>query len=121
MVNDAAALNIDKMIVGTHLPETVGATSEASLGRVVLGVNFDQPPQVVGLSNGCMCCGHGHGGNKNDFSEAVAKLLEADAASPASWVDYLVVETSGVMDPTPLIATLDQRWGVMHKVRPLAV
>lgn len=65
-----------------------------------------------------MCC-HSHVHGKNDFSQAVAALLEADAASPASWLDYLVVETSGVMDPAPLIATLDQRWGVMHKVHLL--
>eukprot|EP00658_Telonema_sp_P-2_P064989 TRINITY_DN54344_c0_g1_i1.p1 TRINITY_DN54344_c0_g1~~TRINITY_DN54344_c0_g1_i1.p1 ORF type:complete len:416 (+),score=92.53 TRINITY_DN54344_c0_g1_i1:430-1677(+) len=62
-----------------------------------------------------MCCSHG--ASKDDFSLAVTKILEADSASSAAYLDYLVIETSGVSDPSPLVATLDQRWGSMHKVQ----
>ena len=47
---------------------------------------------------------------------ALRQLLQKDEASQGSWLDYLVVETSGVSDPAPLVAALDQKFGVMHKV-----
>jgi G3E family GTPase len=50
---------------------------------------------MVQLSNGCICCTINDG-----LVDAVYKVLERDEA-----VDYLVIETTGVADPLPIILT----------------
>jgi G3E family GTPase len=48
---------------------------------------------MVELENGCICCSI-----NNDFLDAVFRILDRS-------VDYLVVETSGVSDPLPVVLT----------------
>lgn len=50
---------------------------------------------MVQLSNGCICCTINDG-----LIDAVYKVLERDEP-----VDYLVIETTGVADPLPIILT----------------
>ncbi|MGK7924767.1 MAG: GTP-binding protein [Spirulina sp.] len=50
---------------------------------------------MIELSNGCICCTINEG-----LVEAVYNILERDPA-----VDYLIVETTGVADPLPIILT----------------
>jgi G3E family GTPase len=50
---------------------------------------------MVQLSNGCICCTI-----NEDLVEAVYKVLEREDR-----VDYLVIETTGVADPLPIILT----------------
>jgi len=50
---------------------------------------------MVQLSNGCICCTINDG-----LVEAIYKVLERDEP-----VDYLVIETTGVADPLPIILT----------------
>ncbi len=50
---------------------------------------------MVGLSNGCICCTINDG-----LVDAVYNVLERD--NP---VDYMVIETTGVADPLPIILT----------------
>jgi G3E family GTPase len=47
------------------------------------------------LENGCICCSI-----NNDFLDAIFRLLNRDRR-----LDYLVVETSGVSDPLPVVLT----------------
>ncbi len=56
-------------------------------------VSIDQ--DMVQLSNGCICCTI-----NEDLVEAVYKVLERKEK-----VDYLVIETTGVADPLPIIIT----------------
>jgi G3E family GTPase len=56
-------------------------------------VSIDE--DMVQLSNGCICCTINDG-----LVDAVYKVLERDEA-----VDYLVIETTGVADPLPIILT----------------
>ncbi len=51
---------------------------------------------MVQLSNGCICCTI-----NEDLVAAVFKMLTS-----AEKIDYLVIETSGVADPLPIVATL---------------
>lgn len=52
--------------------------------------------EIVELSNGCICC------DINDsFVNAVEKILERKAE-----VDYLLVETTGLADPAPVVNSL---------------
>lgn len=90
-VNDFAEVNIDAQIV-----------------RGTRGHG-----EVVELSNGCLCCSV-----SGEFKQAVWKLLQdADIGK----IDYLMVETSGITDPQRTIATLEQEYGKMYRVRLDAV
>jgi G3E family GTPase len=51
---------------------------------------------IVALGNGCICCSL-----NNDLVDAVARVLHRDQK-----IDYLVVESTGVADPLPIILTL---------------
>src|SRR5215470_2315903 len=50
---------------------------------------------MVELENGCICCSI-----NDDFLDAIFRILNRDRK-----VDYLVVETSGVSDPLPVVLT----------------
>ena len=50
---------------------------------------------MLELENGCICCSI-----NNDFLDAIFRLLNRDRR-----LDYLVVETSGVSDPLPVVLT----------------
>ena len=50
---------------------------------------------MVELSNGCICCSI-----NNDLIEAIRRVLDL-----ARKVDYLVVETTGLADPLPVVLT----------------
>ena len=90
-VNDFASVNID--------------------GQIVRGnVAHDS---VVELTNGCLCCSIA-----SEFKTAVWNLLQdADIGK----IDYLMIETSGVSDPLATIATLEQEYGRMYRIRLDAV
>ena len=90
-VNDFAAINIDSQIVKS---------------------NRDHD-SVVELTNGCLCCSI-----SGEFQSAVWSLLQdADIGK----IDYLMIETSGVTDPLATIATLEQEYGRMYRIRLDAV
>ncbi|CAN8064276.1 unnamed protein product [Agarophyton chilense] len=58
--------------------------------------NWSNKDEVMELANGCICC------NINDsFLTAVSKILERSED-----VDYLIVETTGLADPVPVINSL---------------
>ena len=86
-VNDFAEVNIDSKLV----KETPSHNS------------------VVELTNGCLCCSIA-----GEFRSAVWKLLQdADIGK----INYLVIETSGVTDPQSTIATLEEEYGKMYRIR----
>lgn len=90
-VNDFAAVNIDSQIVKSNRAHD----------------------SVVELTNGCLCCSI-----SGEFQAAVWSLLQdADIGK----IDYLMIETSGVTDPLATIATLEQEYGRMYRVRLDAV
>lgn len=65
--------------------------------------------EVVELTNGCLCCSI-----SSELKTAVWNLLQqADIGK----IDYLMIETSGVTDPLATIATLEQEYGKMYRIR----
>jgi len=95
-VNDFAELNIDERLI-RHTSSKGNST------------------EIVELSNGCVCC-HLLG----DLQEAVWKMLDpANNSSTTSEQDisYLVIETSGVTDPTSVIRSLDAKFGKLYRAR----
>ena len=90
-INDFAAINIDSQIVRGNKAHD----------------------SVVELTNGCLCCSI-----SGEFQTAVWTLLQdADIGK----IDYLLIETSGVTDPHKTIATLEQDYGRMYRIRLDAV
>ena len=90
-VNDFASVNIDGQIVRGNIAHD----------------------SVVELTNGCLCCSIA-----SEFKTAVWNLLQdADIGK----IDYLMIETSGVTDPLATIATLEQEYGRMYRIRLDAV
>lgn len=65
--------------------------------------------RVMELSNGCVCCSLA-----NDLRSAVWKVLKSDKDDDPP--DYLLVETSGVSDPTDIVMMLDECFGKMTRV-----
>jgi G3E family GTPase len=61
-------------------------------GELIVSADGD----MVELANGCICCS-----SNSDFLDAVFRVLDR-----AHGVDYLVVETTGVADPLPVMLTL---------------
>jgi len=56
-------------------------------------VSMDE--DMIELSNGCICCTINEG-----LVDAIYRVLERDK------IDYLVIETTGIADPLPIILTL---------------
>lgn len=85
--NEAGAVSIDHALIsGTRTAAGTGAVS------------------VTVLKNGCMCCTGG--GSGDELERTLDKLLAAlgtDAGSAP--FDHVIVETSGLVDPAPLIQT----------------
>ena len=86
-VNDFAEINIDSQIVRGNKAHD----------------------SVVALTNGCLCCSI-----SGEFQSAVWKLLQDGDIGK---IDYLLIETSGVSDPHATIATLEQDYGKMYRIR----
>ena len=90
-VNDFAEINIDSQIVRGNKAHD----------------------SVVELTNGCLCCSIA-----GEFKTKVWKLLQdADIGK----INYLMIETSGITDPHATIATLEQEYGQMYRIRLDAV
>ena len=99
-VNDFAELNIDAELVARE--DTGARTPGADEG-------------VVELTNGCLCCTLG-----GELETEVWRMLDAGARREADGtgaVDYLLIETSGLVDPTETVAALDKTFGKLARVR----
>ena len=70
---------------------------------------------TVLLANGCLCCTI-----RGDLVETLASLLEQRAAEKIAF-DRVLVETSGLADPVPILRTLASDEIVAPLVRPGAV
>lgn len=78
LVNDVGEINVDASLVKTQLKEL-----------------DDSATQMVELSNGCICCSI-----QGDLAEAVKELVENSGA------DHIVIEASGVAEPTQVLQAL---------------
>ncbi|KAF0717460.1 Aste57867_2275 [Aphanomyces stellatus] len=58
---------------------------------------------VVVLQNGCMCCSAASA-TSNELERILDHLLQVSAASTYDF-DYLIVETTGIADPGPILKT----------------
>ena len=89
-VNDYAAVNVDAEIVKRTLRE-------------------EGKEEVMELTNGCVCCSL-----NGQFEKDVSNLLRRDQVEAA---EYLFVETSGIVNPTDLVLSLDKAFGKFARIR----
>ena len=94
-VNDFAAINVDARVVRRS-----GADAASGV-------------QVTELTNGCVCCAL-----RDDLEAGVAELLNADDdGSNMGSFDYVLIETSGLVDPSEVVARLDRSFGPLTRAR----
>ena len=91
-VNDYAAINVDAEMV------KMSSSSSSSTRN-----------EVVELTNGCVCCSL-----QEKFEDDVARILNREQVERC---EYLFVETSGIVDPTGLVLSLDRAFGKFARVR----
>ena len=99
-VNDFAELNIDAALVAR---EENGARRAGKDGT-----------GIVELTNGCLCCTLG-----GELETEVWQMLDSASRDDegVGSVDYLLIETSGLVDPTETVAALDRKFGKLARVR----
>ncbi|WP_445504266.1 CobW family GTP-binding protein [Microvirga sp. G4-2] len=68
--------------------------------------------EVVLLKSGCICCTI-----RVDLKDAILNLMERRERRQIPWFSRLVVETTGLADPAPIIATLLADPLLRHQVR----
>ena len=95
-----------------RIAAAVNDFAERNIDAQIIKKNRDHG-EVVELTNGCLCCSI-----SGELKTAVWNLLQqADMGK----IDYLMIETSGVTDPLATIATLEQEYGKMYRIRLDAV
>ena len=95
-----------------RIAAAVNDFAERNIDAQIIKKNRDHG-EVVELTNGCLCCSI-----SSELKTAVWSLLQqADIGK----IDYLMIETSGVSDPLATIATLEQEYGKMYRIRLDAV
>ena len=83
---------------------------EVGLDHLPLGA---VPGEPVLLESGCICCTF-----RGDLAEALAGLRRSAAAGAVPAFARVVIETTGLADPTPVMATLLADLGVRRAFRP---
>jgi G3E family GTPase len=71
---------------------------EVPLDGTLIG---SQTGEVVTLANGCMCCAVG-----DDFESAMGSLYRGIDSAEGTAVRRILIETSGLADPAPIIGSL---------------
>ena len=84
--NEAGAVSIDHSLLSATTRAPGGAT-------------------VMVLKNGCMCCSATSSGDELERSlDRLLQVIDMQAATPgAQAFDYVVIETSGLVDPAPIL------------------
>lgn len=108
--NEAGAISVDHSLLATvTAPVSLGGSSapagtqEAAAATVGPdGKARLAPGGVFVLKNGCMCCSAGGPGDELERTLDVLLQLAASGSAP---FDHVVVETSGLVDPGPIIET----------------
>jgi G3E family GTPase len=105
-VNDFAHVNVDQAVL-CHGASSSSSTHDCSTTHSNGMSTKRVVDSVVSLHDGCICCSL-----MGQFRESIAKIIHSDDA-----FDYAIIETSGVTDPTTVIAALEEQFGKMYRAR----
>ncbi|KAJ8902952.1 hypothetical protein NDN08_006269 [Rhodosorus marinus] len=85
---------------GLRVAVLVNEFGEVDIDSQIVARGCAETDDTILLKNGCICCTIA-----NSFVESVTRALQQRESTP---LDYLVIETSGVGDPEPIIANLEE-------------
>jgi G3E family GTPase len=68
--------------------------------------------QTILLNNGCVCCSV-----RDDLVQALSSLLDQDQRGATGHIDRLIVETTGLADPAPILFTIETDPMLRHHFR----
>lgn len=68
--------------------------------------------QTILLNNGCVCCSV-----RDDLVQALRTLLDQDQRGAIPPIDRLIVETTGLADPAPIVFTIETDPMLQHHFR----
>ncbi len=68
--------------------------------------------QTILLNNGCICCSV-----RDDLVQALSHLLDQDQRGAIARLDRLIVETTGLADPAPILFTIETDPMLRHHFR----
>ena len=112
-VNDFAAVNVDARLVRRATEVTMNGSGNGRDGGGNASSSSSGAVQVTELTNGCLCCTL-----RDDLEKGVVELLNADAdGSHLGLFDYLLIETSGLVDPGEVVSRLDRNFGALTRAR----
>jgi G3E family GTPase len=94
IVNDMAAVNVDAKVLSSNYPQQQQQQQQQQ-GSDSTSNAAPPPPPVVQMQNGCACCSLA-----DELYVSVQQLVQS--ASSVSPLDAIVVELSGVADPTAI-------------------
>jgi len=92
---------LNKLLLHPEMANTAVIINE--FGEVPLDGSLvgSEAGQVVTLANGCMCCVVG-----DDFESAMGNLYRGADSSGSDSIRRILIETSGLADPAPIIGSL---------------
>ena len=68
--------------------------------------------QTILLNNGCVCCSV-----RDDLVQALRNLLDQDQRGAIARIDRLILETTGLADPAPILFTIETNPMLRHHFR----
>ncbi len=68
--------------------------------------------QTILLNNGCVCCSV-----RDDLVQALSSLLDQDQRGTVAHIDRLILETTGLADPSPILFTIGTHAMLRHHFR----
>ena len=95
--------------VGARTAVPVNEFGEAGLDHRLL---LHAEERLELLDGGCMCCAR-----RADIARAIHELVRRAKADGGARLDHLVIETTGLADPAPIIATLGRDAWMSGNVR----
>ena len=102
---------LQKMLAQENYGDTAVLINE--FGEVGIDQQLVAPvsPNVVLLDSGCLCCQI-----RGELKEALAGLLDARAQKSVPPFKRIVIETTGLAEPTPIIATVQADPMLTHQL-----
>ena len=91
----------------------VNEFGEIAIDPLLITSSFDQ---LVVLDNGCVCCSA-----RGDLAGALRRLAKGEEAQATRVFDRVLVETTGLADPVPLMETLCEDADMADRFRPHGV
>ncbi|EGZ51029.1 CobW family GTP-binding protein [Neisseria wadsworthii] len=102
---------LQKMLAAEHYGDTAVLINE--FGEVGIDQQLVAPvsPNVVLLDSGCLCCQI-----RGELKDSLVEILDARAQKQVPPFKRIVIETTGLAEPTPIVATIQADPLLIHQL-----